>query len=510
MKSKPRRGFRISTRIIISAAAILLQIAVTLLMVFSMFRNVVFFYLLIEFLSIILSITIVNSNINPSYKLSWVTFILLLPFVGVTAYMFWGSGRIFPHLRKRMEKSEKIYAGLLPDDTAAENRLAYEDLHHFKQARYLSNETDFPIYCNTETEYLSPGEVFLPRLIEELEKARNFIFLEFFILGEGNMWDKIHSVLRRKVAEGVECRVIFDDFGSIKRQEKHFTDVLRKEGIYVSVFNKIRPSVDIFMNNRDHRKIVIIDGKVAFTGGINIGDEYINQVSPHGYWMDSAIMLKGDAVRSFTVMFLNMWMFNTGKRLDSSRYIKSYTADFDGFVLPYCDGPLNDSNPAEGIYLQMLNTSQRYIYIVSPYLIIGNEMMTALTLAAKSGIDVRIITPKIWDKWYVHPVTQQNYKPLLEAGVKIYEYTPGFIHSKIFISDDAVATVGTVNMDYRSFFFHFECGVWMCRSKSVAQIKKQVLEILPQCEEIKLEKWEKRPLTTKLKQQLLSILAPFM
>ncbi len=510
MAQKTRHGFRIPIRMIISAVAILLQITAVMMMVFSMFSSVIWFYLLIEFLSIILSISIVTSSINPSYKLSWIAFILIIPFVGVTTYMLWGNSRILPHLRKRMAKSEEAYRHLLPDGKATESKLAYEDLPHLKQASYLSAESDYPAYCRTETEYLAPGEVFLPRLLEELNKAEEFIFIEFFILAEGKMWDEIHSVLKRKAAEGVEVRVIFDDFGSITRQAVNFTEQLQSEGILVSAFNKIRPSVDIFMNNRNHRKIIVIDGKVAFTGGINIGDEYINEVQLHGYWMDSAVLLRGDAVRSFTVMFLNMWTFNTRNVLPAEKYTKPYECDYDGFVLPYCDSPLNESDPAEGIYLQMLNTSQRYVYITSPYLIIGNEMMTALTLAAKSGIDVRIITPKKWDKWYVHPVTQHNYQPLLKAGVKIYEYTPGFIHSKLFVSDDVVATAGTVNMDYRSFFIHFECGAWMCKSRAVTQIKEHFLSLLEQSEEIVLEEWKKRPLWTKIKQQVLAIFSPFM
>ena len=316
--------------------------------------------------------------------------------------------------------------------------------------------------------------------------------------------------MRRKAAEGVEVKIIFDDFGSINRQQKGFVKKLRSEGISVSVFNRIRPSVDMFMNNRNHRKMVIIDGKTAVTGGINIGDEYINHIERHGYWMDCAAIFKGDAVRSFTVMFLCMWTFITKKVLKGEKYVKTFREERDGFVLPYCDSPLNKRDPAEGIYMQILNTAQKYVYITTPYLITGNEMLSALTLAAKSGVDVRIITPKKWDKWYVHPVTQKNYYALLEAGVKIYEYTPGFIHSKLFVSDDAVATIGTVNMDYRSFFIHFECGAWLCRSDAILDIKEHFLRMLEESESISLARWKKRPWWQKLKQQILYLFSPFM
>ena len=507
---KLKRGIKLPLRIIIAAIMILLQITLTLAIIYSLSEKAVWIYYLIEFGAILLTIYIINDNMNPSFKISWVTFILLIPLVGVTSYVLWGGRRVMPHLKKRMEKSEKQYSALLPDDSLAFRRLEYEDLLHAKQAQFLKNESKYPVYSNTEVEYLSPGEIFLPRLIEELEKAEEFIFIEFFILAEGKMWDEIHTVLKRKAAEGVEVRIIFDDFGSINRQSRGFVSRLKLEGILVSAFNRIRPSVDLFMNNRNHRKIVVIDGKVAVTGGLNIGDEYINLENRFGHWMDCAAIFRGDAVRSFTIMFLNMWTFITGKVLNGEKYIKNDIERHDGFILPYCDSPLNRSDPAQGIYMQILNTAQRYVYIASPYLIIGNEMRHALCLAAKSGIDVRIITPSRWDKWYVHPVTQRNYEALLEAGVKIYEYTPGFIHSKLFISDDSVATVGTVNMDYRSFFIHFECGAWLCRCDAVKDMKEHYLSLISQSKEITLKDWRHRPFSQRLKQYLLNIFSPFM
>ena len=268
--------------------------------------------------------------------------------------------------------------------------------------------------------------------------------------------------------------------------------------------------MNIFMNNRNHQKIVVIDGKAAFTGGFNIGDEYINREKRFGHWMDSGIMLTGSAVNSFLAMFCSMWEFNTKKQIDMRAHM-SVSGDLDdGFVLPYCDDPLNDRNPAEGIYMRMLSTAQKYVYITSPYLIIDNTMITVIQMAAKSGIDIRIITPHIPDKWYVHPVTQYNYLELLEAGVRIYEYTPGFIHSKLFVSDDKVATVGTVNMDYRSFIFHFECGAWICDNSTVLDIKQQFEELLKVSREIKISEWRRRPVLMRLKQAILHIFAPFM
>ena len=276
------------------------------------------------------------------------------------------------------------------------------------------------------------------------------------------------------------------------------------------MFNKIRPSIDVFMNNRNHRKIVVIDGKVAVTGGLNIGDEYINEIDRFGYWMDCAVIIKGDAVKSFLAMFCSTWEFTTKRAIDIKSHISEEKVLEKGFMLPYADGPLENKNHAEGIYMQIINSAQRYVYIVTPYLIIDNSMKQALRLAAKSGIDVRIITPHIPDKWYVHPVTQYNYYDLLEAGVRIYEYTPGFIHSKFFVSDDKVATVGTINMDYRSFIMHFECGVWMCDNKTVYDIKEHFNTLLLQCEEMTLRKMKKSTILTRLKRAILHFFAPFM
>lgn len=510
IKLKHKRGVIIPTRLIVAGVMILIQISLLFYMLYSLSSRVIWSYAIIQFLSIILSIAIINSKSNPTYKISWIIFILLVPFIGVTAYLLWGNGRIFPHLRRRMQKSEAHYKNLLPQDEKEKNRLFYEDLSHARQALFLSGESEYPLYCRTTCEYLSPGEIFMPRLLSELRKAKKYIFIEFFILAEGEMWEEIKKVLKEKVTEGVEIKIIFDDFGSISRQSKGFIKELELDGIEVCAFNKIRPSVDMFMNNRDHRKIIVIDGRVAFTGGINIGDEYINKLERFGYWMDCAAVFSGDAVLSFAVMFMSMWTFITGEVLAGERYITAHKSAPDGFVLPYCDSPLNRRNPAEEIYMKIISTAQKYVYIATPYLIIDNTMLHNLSLAARSGIDVRIITPKKWDKWYVHPVTQQNYETLLESGVKIYEYTPGFIHSKLFLSDDCVATVGSINMDYRSFFTHFECGAWLCKSKAVLEIKKHFLSLFEQSEEIILEKWKKRPIIQKIKQRVLSIFAPFM
>ncbi len=510
MKIDKKRGIRIPTRIIVSALLLLIQFGFLFRVLYNVTLQSASLYALSMIMGIITVIIIMNRRSNPDHKIAWIVFILLFPIFGITVFLLWGGGRVIPAIRKRMRICEAKYLRYLKDDNRIRERLKYYDLIHSRQADYLTGESGFPLYDKTSAEYLSPGEKFLPRLLQELEAAEKYIFIEFFIIAEGIMWDSIHEILSRKVKEGVEVKIIFDDFGSIKRQHKDFISKLKTEGIEVSVFNPIHPIMNIFMNNRNHRKIIVIDGKTAFTGGINIGDEYINAIERFGYWMDCAVLIKGDAVKSFLAMFCCMWEFTTRKRISIKQYFADAPAEDDGFVIPYCDDPLNENNPAEGLYMQILNTAQHYVYIATPYLIIDNNMKSALKMAAKSGIDIKIITPHIPDKWYVHPVTQYNYLELLEAGIEIYEYLPGFIHSKLFISDDKIATVGTVNMDYRSFVFHFECGAWICDNSTVLDIRDHFNEILQSCQRIKIEEWKKRPLSMRFKQAILHIFAPFM
>ncbi len=510
VKLKNKRGIPFPFHIIYSAISVLAQVVFLIVLGFYLSEHSLLVYTISEVAAIITVVWIINRRGNPSYKIPWLVFILVFPIFGIMMFMLSGGGRVIPVLKRRMQYCEDKYIKILPNNDDIQSKLRYADYLHSRQADYLVRESGYPLYKNTSVEFLAPGEEFLPRFLDELQKAQKYIYIEFFIVAEGIMWDSICNVLERKVKDGVEVKLLFDDFGSIKRQRKDFISGLRKKGIEVAVFNKIRPSVDLFMNNRNHRKIVVIDGKIAVTGGVNLADEYINQLERFGYWMDCAVILKGDAVKSFLAMFCSTWEFTTGKAIDMDAHISQEIATADGFVLPYGDGPLDDKNPAEGIYMQILSTAQKYVYITSPYLIIDNAMINALKMAAKSGIDVRIITPAVPDKWYVHPVTQYNYLELLEAGVRIYEYIPGFIHSKIFVSDDSVATVGTVNMDYRSFNLHFECGVWMAANDTVQNIKTHYNALLSVSKEITLESWYNTPRLVRFKRAILHVFAPFM
>ncbi len=510
MKAERKRGIRLPTRIIVSALLILIQLAFMFGVLYDFSVSSAWAYSVSMILGIITVIVIINRRGDPDHKIAWIVFILLFPIFGISVFLLWGGGRVMPHLKKKMQFCEAKTMRYLKEEDGVRDRLKYYDMFHSRQADYLSGESGYPLYDGTKTEYISPGEKLLPRLLEELKKAEKYIFIEFFILAEGEMWDEIHSILKEKAEKGLEIKIIFDDFGSIKRQRKGFINKLKAEGIEVSVFNPINPIMNIFMNNRNHRKIVVIDGKVAVTGGINIGDEYINREERFGYWMDSAVIIEGKAVKSFLAMFSSMWEFITGKQIKMRTHIAEHSVTDDGFIIPYSDGPLNDRNPAERLYIQILNTAQKYVYIATPYLIIDNTMKNALCMAARSGIDIRIVTPHIPDKKYVHPITQYNYLELLEAGITIYEYTPGFIHSKLFVSDDKIATVGTVNMDYRSFVFHFECGAWICNNDSVLDVRNQFNDIFAQSKRITEEDWKKRGIKERVKQSILHIFAPFM
>ncbi len=509
-KKQHKRGVTLPMRVILVGLMVALQLALFIFLLFKLSADAVWVYTAFQIISFLAVVVIVVRRGNPSLKLPWIIFILALPLIGGIIYIFWGGTKALPHLKRRMRTAENQQHTFLTADPQAEEALASTHPSVFRQSVYLKNTSGFPVHGNTFCEYHAPCDAGFERVLEELRMATNYIFMEFFILAEGKMWNQIYAILKQKAAAGVDVRIMYDDFGSCARQYRGFAKRLRDDHIKVSVFNPLRPSLDIFMNNRNHQKVIIIDGKTAISGGFNVGDEYINAEVRFGHWMDNVLILKGDAVKNFIVMFCAMWNFTTRGRINATDYFGYNDRLGRGFVQPYADGPLNDVNPAEGLYLRILGSAKNYVYITTPYLILDNEMLTALITAAQSGVDVRIVTPKIRDKWYVHPVTQSYYEELLEAGVRIFEYTPGFIHSKVFVSDDTVATVGTVNMDFRSFYYHFECGVWICDNPVIEEIKEDVLSNMVRGEEILLKEWRHRPLRQKIKQAALRLFAPLM
>ena len=377
---------------------------------------------------------------------------------------------------------------------------------------YLQSACGYPVMDHSDCAYLSPGQVFHTRVLEELEKAEKFIFMEYYIIAPGQMWDAIHDVLRRKAKDGVDVRVMYDDFGCMYKLPEGYENTLKAEGIRCCVFNRFVPVLSPRFNNRDHRKICVIDGNVGFTGGINFSDAYINVVQRCGHWLDAGVMLRGGGVYALTAMFLSMWDYTCGVTEDFTRYAPDTalceSISAPGWVQPFGDTPLDNEPVGETVYLHLINRAKDYVYINTPYLIIDNEMITALTAAAKSGVDVRIVTPAISDSALVHEMTRSYYETLILAGVKIYEYTPGMVHAKTFISDDCSAVVGTINLDYRSLFLHFECGVWMYETNAVADMKAEYLSELEKSQQITQERCLQQRRGRRIIRAVLRTLAP--
>lgn len=464
-------------------------------------------------LSVFAILWIVNKKDNPAYKLAWIIPILLFPILGGFLYMSFGNKKPSKKLRKKLDREYLKSYNLLDQDQNVLTELEYLDKSFANQAKYLINTVNFPIYKGSSTEYFNSGEASFEVMLRELEKAEHYIFMEYFIIEEGYMWDSILKILVEKAKKGLDVRLIYDDFGCLTVLPNKYYKKLESMGIKCEAFNHYIPIFSIVMNNRDHRKITVIDGHVGFTGGINIADEYINLYERFGYWKDASIMIKGEAVWNFTVMFLHMW---NGIRVTDENYsiFKPHVHHAerfkdDGYVQPYGDTPLDDEAIGENVYINIIQGAKDYVYIFTPYLIIDNEMMTVLCLAAKKGVDVRIVTPGIPDKKMVYLVTESYYRQLVEAGVQIYRYTPGFIHSKCFVCDDEVAAVGTINMDYRSLYLHFECGVLIYKSRAVMQVKEDVLKTIGESEVVTEDMCKKNIVITLL-QAVLRVFAPLI
>ena len=468
---------------------ILLAIAMEVMIILSIFRWAGKYATVIEVILRIVGtfviISIVRRSKSISSDLIWILFIELLPVPGTLMYVLMGGrsllSRIFKDLKASAEDSARYYP---ESDIICDEIKAFEP-GYAGLFNYISKALGFSVYREQGCDYYPLGELGYPRMLEELEKAEKFIFLEYFIIGEGVMWESILSILEKKAKEGLDVRVIYDDMGSFFTLPGTYTEKMEERGIKCLSFNRVHPVLNTLMNRRDHRKIMVIDGKVAFSGGINIADEYINVRKRFGQWKDNIIRISGDAVWSMTVMFLTHW--NALRKEDSDFW--KFRASTDepagkGYIAPYSDTPLDDDRASQDIYEGIMNQAQKYCWIFTPYLIIDNELMNTLTFTAKRGVDVRIITPGIPDKKLVWRITRSYYLPLVEAGVRVFEYEPGFLHSKVMVSDDKAATVGTVNLDYRSMYFQFENGIYLYRCDAVKDIKKDFEESMEKSREL--------------------------
>ena len=504
-----RKILRLLTNKLLVVGVILI---VEFILVFALAYNLSINYAIVHsflvFLSFLLLLHVTSRNDNPYYRLAWTIVILLFPPFGAVMYIIFGGKKVPKELRERL-------GDVYPEDDFLQesdvfNQLRENDSRWTRLVRYIRHSSHFPIYENTRSEYLESGEKKFKRMKEEMRKAEKFIFLEYFIIKEGQMWQETLEILTQKVKEGVDVRLTYDDWGTalfpeIKKQ-------CDEAGIKYVVFNPMIPRLAIQMNNRNHRKICVVDGRIGIVGGLNLADEYINIGSKFGHWKDTAVLIEGDAVHSLTLMFLQFYSYYSGIEEDASDFVyefKNLVPD-DGYVMPFADAPTDDFDVGADAHLSMIYNAKDYVYIQTPYLIVGYEIIQALTLAAESGVDVRIIVPHIPDKKIVNQVTKSNYEVLVKSGVKIYEYEPGFVHSKTLVADDEACIVGTTNMDFRSYYLHFECSILFLGGPVVQDAYKDVMDTIDVSIEIKKEDVMNLPLLLRVFRSFVKIFSGLM
>ncbi len=475
-------------------------------------ENMVYLYSLCSFISLILAIFEINRDENPEFKLTWVLLIGLVPVFGAILYLYVHSDVISKGLQKKLSVIENtskkyMYWGMDNRET-----IKAHTKHHFGLFNYLYERCGYPAYEVDELKYYGSGEDFFEAFTEDLKKAKSFIFIEFFIIRPGLMWQTVLDILLEKVKEGVEVRLMYDGMGCMTLLPSDYPELLEKQGIKCKVFSPIRPFLSTYQNNRDHRKITVIDGNIAYTGGVNLGDEYINKLVRFGKWKDSAIRFTGDAVNTFTVLFMQLWEVASRESQNYERYLVAHPdkPGIKGYIAPYSDSPVDNEAMGERVYLDIINTAEKYVHIMTPYLVLGNEMLSAMKYAVKRGVDVKIIMPSIPDKKYAFNLARTYYPELIEAGVKIYEYTPGFVHSKVCVSDGIKAVVGSINFDFRSLYLHYECAVYVYGDDEIGNIEKDYKHTLKECRQFKSEDYKKIKLYKRIFGRTLRLFAPLM
>ncbi len=493
-------------RAIIVIIGVLLQFGFAISIQLFFREHIAIIGIIYELLSVLIVLKILKDSTRISNDLPWIILILLFPIFGTILLITLSSNYARSKLLKNIFKSEKEYQQYLKQDIKIRKEIDENDLDNLK---YIVDRSKYPVTKNNKITYYDYGEKFYPELLKELNKAEKFIFLEYFIINKGQMWDGILKILKEKASQGVEVRILYDDMGSIAMLSTKYPNELKKMGIKCIPFNKVSPFKGIFMNNRDHRKMTIIDGKVAFSGGVNLSDEYININSKLGIWKDNGIKIEGDAIWNLTIMFLTMWNANIKEDKDILKFKYEFknTEKIDGYVVPYGVAPLHEDLIGEDVYINIINSAKKYLYIMTPYLIIDTDMTNALIRAAKRGVDVKIIVPGIPDKKIVYTQTSSFFELLSNGGVKIYKFTKGFVHSKVYVSDDKRAVVGTINMDYRSLYLHFENGIYMENVKEIKDVKKDMDETLKDCKKLN-DKDIKSSIFKSIWQSILRLFAP--
>ena len=509
---KNRNGIK---RLVFSALAVFFQVIFILCLFTRLNRYAAAINTVTSILAFVLVLTIYGKEQTASIKAPWIILILAFPVMGVTIYLLVGLNRVPSKMRTRFKEIDSKLLPCLPDDEIVRKRLEVISPQAAGISSYLSRNAFYPMYQQTDITYFKEASDGMDSQIKDMAKAEKYIFIEYHAIENKESWSRIQKVLEDRARAGVEVRIFYDDMGSIGYIDKDFPKKMETLGLKCRVFNPVAPVFNVFLNNRDHRKITVIDGKIAYTGGYNIANEYFNLTHPYGVWKDTGVRLEGDAVRSFTVMFLEMW--NASERnLSEEINLKKYLTAYDGytmkkgdFVQPYADSPLDNEQVGEEVYISMVNTARKYCWFMTPYLIITDKMSHALTLAAKRGVDVRIITPGIPDKKMVYRVTRSFYHQLAKYGVRIFEWTPGFCHAKISVADDIMATCGTINLDYRSLYHHFENGCFFADCDAVKDIKDDFDKCLKECVEV-TEKYKVRSAGLRLGQLFMRLFAELL
>lgn len=501
------------SRVIFSRATIaflLLAIQIIVIIFAYLFfsEHLLYFFGGFTVVSTIVVIHILNNRQNPAFQIAWIILIFALPVFGIFMYLWVRSQLIPKKLKSRLNLLHQKSAAFLPSSEIPSSEIKNPELKGM--ASYLSANNRYPLYSNTKVVYFPSGEAFFPDLLKELKKAKKFIFLEFFIIERGKMWNSVLEILKEKQKEGVEVRVLYDGTCSISLLPWDYPETLASYGIACKQYSPLKPFISTYHNNRDHRKIIVIDGKVSYTGGVNLADEYINEKMRFGYWKDVAIKFIGNATNTFTTLFLEMWNIDTPCTEVFLPYLAKNTTKESGFLIPYGDHPFDQEEVGKNVYLDMIHQAHECVHIMTPYLILDHEMITAMKLAAQRGVEVIIIMPHIPDKLYAYLLARTYYEELMDAGVKIYEFTEGFVHAKVVVRDHNCATVGTVNFDYRSFYLHYECGCYLFDHPVIPSIEKDFQATLQKCQKITIQNCKEYPLWKKAAGKILRLFAPLM
>lgn len=518
-KNRRLAGLGISAlvRIIFVVLMVAFQLVTCWLVVRFLQNYAITVYALLELLSAVVTVVLISGHKDPSYRYAWIVVVLILGVFGLVLYLFWGWGGSHNALSRRIKAGTEHPILEQPEALAcaqgALQALEQQEPQSARIARYLTG-MGFPLYQGTDAQYYPLGEQAFDAILADIERAQIFIFLEFFIVFEGALWERIFSALMRKVQQGVKVRLMYDDFGSLPTTTRAFLKRVRDAGIEVQVFNPVQHYIhQLYLNYRDHRKIVSIDGQVAYTGGVNIGDEYANLYDKHGHWKDTAVRLEGPGAHSLTEFFVRMWAAVTDQPIDIRwPFPAPRTGEgAQGIVIPYEDGPHNNpQNPAEAVYRDMIYAARQSVRITTPYLVIDDLMLEAMCQAARSGVDVRIVLPSRPDHWYVHLTSQSFYGELMSAGVRVYEYTPGFMHAKMVAVDGAQAVVGSINMDYRSFNLQYESAVFFCGGALPATVYADMDAAIAASHEVAHDEWKQRKWYVKTIQPVLRLFGPLM